>query len=200
MCNPFDFLLYFNCMEFWPTVSGTQTIMNRGMRINFGPQTGYLRVSPHPDGSFDLILPSGVQPSICFEQNFSICCIGEEVAQRVMAKAVTLQQMGLMNPANASIITLYCRDRMISLDPQCHLHFETDPKFIEFLFLVKEKESYDTDEVLKIVGGYNKSTFRTHMSKFNNWMRDNTPLIGGALVGERGSGYHLNSFIRLRYL
>lgn len=108
--------------------------------------------------------------------------------------------MGLMSPIEESVTTLYCRNGVIDLDPRFLVPFEVDQKFIDFILHIEEKVSCDANAIVRISDGYNESTFRTHMKKFNAWMRKHTPVIGNALVGKRGSGYRLNVSIRLKQL
>lgn len=187
-------------MDFFPTVSGTQTIMSRSIRVGLGSQPGYFRVSQNPDGFLEFLVPSGTQPNFYFENNLSVYCFGDEIAQQVMPKVVTLRQMGLMSPVEESVTTLYCYRGGIALDPQCLVKFNIDQRFIDFLFRIEEEAEFDTNAVIRIADGYNESTFRTHMKKFNVWMRRFTPILGSALVGKRGLGYRLNTSIRLKSL
>lgn len=184
-------------MDFPLTVSGTQTVMTRGIRMNFGSDPCHVRVSPHPDGYFDVLIPSGVQPNFYFEQNLSVYCFGDEVTQRVIPAVVNLRQMGLMNQAHESTITLYCRDGSIALDPQGLVKFEIDQRFIKFLLLIEGSESYNTNKALEIISDYNLYTFRGHARKFNNWVSNYTHMIGKALDGGGRDGYILNPFIKL---
>ena len=117
-----------------------------------------------------------------------------------MPKVVTLRQMGLMSPVEESVTTLYCHHGVIALDPQLHVKLDIDQRFIDFLFRIEEEAEFDTNAVIRIADGYNESTFRTHMKKFNAWMRRFAPILGNVLVGKRGLGYRLNTSIRLKSL
>ncbi len=174
--------------------------MDRGIRIGLGSQPGYFRISQNPDGFLDFIVPSGMQPNFYFEQNVSVYCFGDELTQQVMPNVVTLRQKGLMSPVEESTTTLYCGRGIIALDPQFLVPFKVDQRFINFLFHIEENVSCDTNAVIRVADGYNESTFRTHMKKFNVWMREHASTIGGVLVGKRGLGYRLNASIRLKRL
>lgn len=185
-------------MDFFPTVSGTQTIISRSIRVGLGSQPGHFQISQHPDGFLDFIVPSGTQPNFYFEQNLSVYCFGDEVTQQVMSKVVTLRQMTHTSPTEEFAATLYCGHGVIGLDPQRLISFNVDQKFIDFLLYIQEETDTNPDEVIRVAGGYNESTFRTHMKKFNTWISRHVPLIRSALEGKRGLGYRLNPSVRLK--